>query len=273
MSARTERDDRPADAPAGRGGGGGRTPVNDRIAARRAAVVSARRRRFLRRATVLAVVVAVVAGALALERSSLVAVASLEVTGVERLDPAAVRAASGVELGTSVLRVRLDEVERRIESLPLVDAVAVGRDGPLGLVIDVEEVAPAVTVRYADGAVLLDRSGLVLGTGTARGTPTVRLPGEAPPPGTRVASDPVLAAAHAVVLGLPGPLGSLVDVVRATAPDDVRLVLDSGTVVRWGDEGRADEKARALGAVLEDLDDRVVAAIDVRAPSAPTVVP
>ncbi len=250
-----------------------RVQVNERIAARRAEVVAGRRRRRLRWTLAVVVVVAVVVGAVALERSSLVALASIEVEGVQRLDPDDVRAASEVELGTSVLRIRQGEVRRRVEAMPLVARAEVGRDGPLGLVITVEEVSPAVTARNPDGDVLLDAAGTVLGPGDAPGTPVVVLPGEAPAAGDRAATDPVLAAAHAVVLGLSGPLAGLVTEVRAPAPDDVRLLLVGGTEVRWGDDGRGDEKARALGAVLEDLGDSVVTRIDVRAPSAPTVVP
>jgi cell division septal protein FtsQ len=55
--------------------------------------------------------------------------------------------------------------------------------------------------------------------------------------------------------------------------DDLDLELDDGTLVHLGRADRMDEKARALGAVLEDLDGRPVAAIDVRAPGRPVVIP
>lgn len=250
-----------------------RTQVNERIAARRAEVVAARRRRLRRRVGLVALVVALVVGAVALERSSLVALVSVEVEGTERLEPATVRSAVGVEPGTSVLRIDTGDVRDRVEALPLVERATVDRVGALGLRVSVTEVAPALTVRYDERTVLVDRAGLVLGEGSAPGTPVVRLPGAAPAAGARVTDDPLLAVAHEVVLSLPGPLAALVEHTTGDRPDDLSLRLGDGTTVRWGDETRSDEKARSLGAVLEDLDGRTVTAIDVRAPGAPTVTP
>lgn len=247
--------------------------VNERIARRRAEVRSARRRRRLRRTLAVLGVVALVLGLVALERSSLVALAELEVVGTERLTRDEVVAAAEVEPGMSVLRIRLGRVEERVAAMPLVDSVVVERSGALGLTITVRESEPALTAQYPSGALLVSANGQVLGPGEAPGTTTVQLTGRPPEPGSAVDADPALAAAHDVLLGLPGPLAALVTGARAPAADAVELDLASGLVVRWGGPGRNDEKARALGAVLEDLGDREVTAIDVRAPAAPTVVP
>lgn len=247
--------------------------VNERIARRRAEVRSARRRRRLRRTLAVLGVLALVAGLVALERSSLVALADLEVSGTDRLSPEEVVAAAEVEEGMSVLRIRLGRVRERVEGMPLVDSAVVERSGALGLTITVRESEPALTASYPSASLLVSASGRVLGPGTAPGTTTVALTGPAPEPGSAVASDPALATAHEVLLGLPGPLAALVTGARAVADDDLELDLASGVVVRWGGPGRSDEKARALGAVLEDLGEREVTAIDVRAPAAPTVAP
>lgn len=247
--------------------------VNERIAERRAAVVAARRRTLRRRTLAVVALVVVVVGLVALERSSLVALVSLEVEGTRRLAADDVLAASEVEVGTSVLRISTGGVQQRVEAMPLVSRAEVRRDGALGLVIEVEEVAPALSARFDDSAVIVDAAGLVLGPGTAPGTPVVVLPGDAPTPGERIEDHPLLAVAHGVLLDLPGPVSRLVESAAARPPDDVELLLTDGTLVRWGDETRGGEKARALGAVLEDLDGRAVGRIDVRAPSAPTVSP
>lgn len=247
--------------------------VNERIAQRRAEVRAARRRRRLRRTIVVTAVLLVLLGLWLLERSSLVALADLEVTGLERLEESEVLDAAGVREGMSVLRIRLGAVEERLEALPLVEAASATRVGPLGLRIDVVEAAPAMTARFPTSSVLVSEQGLVLGEGEAPGTPVVEVRGRAPEPGDTVAASPTLASAHAVVLSLPGPVLALVDHVTAPAADDVRLVLETGVTVVWGDATRGDEKARALGAVLEDLEGRAVQLIDVRAPRAPTVTP
>lgn len=248
-------------------------PVNERIARRRAEVRAERRRRRLRRTLTVLVVVAVAAGLLLLERSSLVALADLEVVGLERLDEQEVVAAAGVREGMSVLRIRRGAVREQVEALPLVERARVDRVGPLGLRISVQEEAPALTARFPATTVLVSEDGVVLDEGEAAGTIVVEVPGPAATPGQRVEELPVLAAAHEVLLGLPGPLSSLVESARARAADDVRLQLASGEEVLWGGAARGQEKARALGAVLEDLGDRTVSRIDVRAPSAPTVTP
>ena len=247
--------------------------VNERIARRRLEVRRARRRRRLRRTVLALVAIVAVAGLALLERSSLVALADVEVTGLDRLEEREVLAAAGIEEGMSVLRLRLGRVEERLEALPLVDRAQATRVGPLGLRIEVTEVAPALTARFPTSSVLVSEEGLVLGEGEAPGTPVVEVRGRAPEPGASVDGSPTLAVAHAVVQGLPGPLLALVEHVRAPAPDDVRLVLEGDVEVAWGDAGRGDEKARALGAVLEDLEGRTVGRIDVRAPMAPTVTP
>ncbi len=247
--------------------------VNERIAQRRAEVRAARRRRRLRRTITVTVLLLVLVGFLLLERSSLVALADLEVTGLERLEEAEVLEAAGVAEGMSVLRIRLGAVEERVVALPFVEAAEAVRVGPLGLRIDVVEAAPALTARFPTASVLVSQQGLVLGEGEAPGTPVADVRGRPPAPGDTVDASGTLAAAHAVVLSLPGPVLALVDRLEVAAADDVRLVLENGIQVAWGDASRGDEKARALGAVLEDLDGRAVQLIDVRAPMAPTVTP
>ena len=248
-------------------------PVNERIARRRAEVRTARRRRRLRRTLTVVVLVGLAAAFVVLERSTLVALAHVEVVGVERLDEADVVTAAGLREGMSVLRIRRGQVEERVEELPLVERASVERVGALGLRILVQEEAPALTARFPTGSVLVTEDGVVVGTGEAPGTTVVHVAGPPASPGESVEQFPPLAAAHEVLLGLPGPLAAMVESARARAGDDVRLVLRGGIEVLWGGATRNDEKARALGAVLEDLGGREVSRIDVRAPMAPTVTP
>lgn len=214
-----------------------------------------------------------VAGALVLlERSSLVALAEVEVTGAQRLSAEEVRAAAALPLGTSTLRVDLGAAERRVEELPLVADASLSRRDPLTVRIDVEERVPALTVRGRAGPALVDAEGVVLGAGAMQELPTIVVrTGVVPSPGQSVSANPALGNAHAAYRRLPGPLRAEVVTYVADGSDELFLELARGSQVRFGRAERVDEKARALGAVLEDLGDRAPAAIDVRAPMTPTV--
>lgn len=248
--------------------------VDERIAARRREVREDRRRRRLRRTIMVAVALVLVVVGVLVERSSLVALAEVRVTGTERLDVRTVRRAADLELGTSTLRLPLGEARERVEALPLVASAEVRRLDPLTVLVEVTERRPVAVVRRGEAAVLVDGEGVVVADGAEPGLPTIELgAGELPSPGEDVDAAPAAANAHAAMAALPGPVRSLVEVYEADEPDQLRLKLRTGTVVVFGRADQVDEKARALGAVLEDLGDTAVAEIDVRAPSRPVVVP
>lgn len=245
--------------------------LDERIAERRRQVRDDRRRSRLRRTVTVAALAVLVLVAAAVERSSLVALQEIRVEGTDRLSPGDVRAASGLVPGTSTLRLRLGAVEDRVRELPLVRDVQASRADPLTVVLDVEERVPVLVARGSGGEVLVDRDGVVLAPGRHDGLPVVQVTGRLPRPGARVAALPALANAHAVFVGLPGPLRTATAHYEATGPDELELVLHQGARVRWGKAERLDEKVRALGAVLQDLGDTPVTVIDVRAPGSPTV--
>lgn len=245
--------------------------LDERIAERRRLVRQERQRRRLRRTITVAVVLALAVVAYGIERSSLVALQEIRVEGTERLDPQLVREVSQLELGTSTLRLGLGEVEERVRALPLVRDVRAWRADPLTAVIAIEERVPVLVAEAGERAVLIDADGVVLGRGGEEGLPVVRLGGVLPAPGETVQERPGLANAHAVYVGLPGPLRTATAHYEARGPHETDLILHSGARVRFGDARRLDEKVRALGAVLEDLGDVPVSIIDVRAPASPAV--
>lgn len=248
--------------------------VDERIAARRAEVRDHRRRRRLRRTVLVASLVALALAAFAVERSSLVALEEVRVTGTERLDPATVREAAALELGTSTLRLRLDAARRRVEALPLVASAELTRVDPLTVQVAVSEREPELVVVRGDTRVLVDADGVVVADGAEPGLPRVRLVSGAPPEvGSTLAEVPPAASAQQVWQQLPGAIRARIDLVVARAVDDVVLRLDTGAAVLVGRPEQMDEKARALGAVLEDLGTRSVQRIDVRVPSRPVVDP
>lgn len=247
--------------------------IDERIAERRREVRRERQRRRRRRTITVVVVLALVAAFWAVERSALVGLESIEVTGVDRLSEEAVLEAADLELGTSTLRLRLGRVEERIGRLPLVRDVDASRLDPLRVRIEVTERQPVLVARGGGQQVLVDRTGVVMMAGELDGLPVVRLAEEPPAPGERGPADGGLAAAVTTWRELSGPLRTEVVDLDARDPADLDLQLRSGVRVHLGRAERIDEKVRALGAVLEDVGDTDVTVIDVRAPARPAVVP
>lgn len=251
----------------------GRGVIDDRIAERRRSVREGRRRARLRR-TVTGIVLLVLLLALVIvERSPLVGLEEIRVTGTERLEHGEVRAATGLELGTSTLWLRLSRVEERVADLAVVRAADARRLDPLTVLIEVEEREPALVAEDGERRVLIDRDGVVLAEGEQSGLPRIRLDGRLPDVGDSVRGDAALRNAVAAWRGLTGPLRSRVVRYDAGGADDLVLRLESGIDVRFGRAHRIDEKARALGVILEDIEDADISEIDVRAPAAPVVVP
>lgn len=248
------------------------TVVDDRIVERRQLVRRERRRDRLHRTIGVLVVLAVAVGLLLVERSPLVAISQVNVVGVTEVAPEAVRAASGIRAGTSLLRVDLDEAAAAVAALPRIKSAEVVRTDPLTVQISVVERQPAYVAKRGDGTVTIDDDGIVLSRDAPDGLVVIELDdGTLPAPGESVNAVPALANALAVVEGMPGPLGPRIAGVRAIEDDRAVLVLDDGTLVEMGRAQELDAKARALAVVLEDLDGRVVSIIDVRAPTAPVV--
>lgn len=247
--------------------------IDDRIAERRREVRQERQRRRRRRTLILAAVLALVAVFVVIERGPLVALDEVRVTGHDRLSEEEIRAAAGLELGTSTLRLRLRQVAARVEGLPLVATAEATRVDPLTVAIRVEERRPVLGATGDDRQVLVDREGIVLVEEDLPGLPRIALTGPPPEPGRTVQDDPALANAFAVWRGLSGPLRAEVIRYEAASDRDLVLVLERGIDVRFGRAERVDEKVRALGRVLEDVGTEPIAAIDVRAPRAPVVIP
>lgn len=247
--------------------------IDDRIAERRRAIREDRRRTRLRRTLTVIVLAALLVVFVIVERSPLVGLEEIRVAGTERLEDDDVRDATGLELGTSTLRLRLGRVEQRVAGLPVVRDATARRLDPLTVLIEVEERVPTLVAEIGDDRVLIDREGIVLAEGGRPGLPRIRLEQDLPEVGEDVTGHPALHNAVRAWRGLTGPLRAQVVRYDAAGVDDLILRLDSGIEVRFGRAHRVDEKARALGVILEDIGDADISEIDVRAPSAPVVVP
>ncbi|TVR34420.1 MAG: FtsQ-type POTRA domain-containing protein [Nitriliruptor sp.] len=246
--------------------------IDDRIAARRQEVRDDRRHRRLRRTVMLVTVLAVAILVVLIERSPLVGLEEVQVTGIDRLTDAQVRDAADIPLGTSTLRLGLGQAVDRVTDLPLVREAQASRIDPLSVVIEVVERQPVLVADDGERQMLIDRDGVVIAEGDLDGLPRVRIDGSVPAAGDTVRDHPALHNAHRAWEGLSGPLRARVERYDAAAPDDLALVLEDGIEVRFGRAERVAEKVRALGAVLEDVGSTPITRIDVRAPGAPVVV-
>lgn len=254
-------------------GGVGDGRIDERIAERRREVRRERQRGRRRRTLTIVGLVLLAVAFWAVERSDLVGLESIEVTGTDRLTPQEVLDAADLELGTSTLRLGLGGVEDRVTALPLVREATARRLDPLTVRIEVTERAPVLVARGGGAEVLVDRTGVVIADGAVEGLPVVSLSDAPPDEGERAADPEPLGQAVRTWQQLSGPLRTEVVAYDARTPNDLDLQLRSGVTVRFGRAERIDEKVRALGAVLEDLETTDVSAIDVRAPARPAVIP
>ncbi len=246
--------------------------VDDRIAERRAEVRRENRARRLRRTVTAVILLALLVGVILVERSSLVALAEIQVDGTRRLEPAVVLDAAGLELGTSTVRLGLEDARQRVEALPLVARAEVTRVGPITVLIEIVERVPALVGELGGKMVLVDVDGVVVATGTDEALTVVALrSGRLPALGVQLDDTTALGAAHLVWQGLSGALRAEVDSIEARSAEDVDLLLASGTRVRMGRADLLAEKVRSLGALLEELAGEPVRVIDVRAPRNPVV--
>ena len=221
-------------------------PVGPRLEARASAERSARRGRRLRRlGNALALLLPLAALAWVLLASTWLGVDRVAVTGLTRLQAAAVVEAAAVQPGAPLARVDTGAVEDRVAALAPVADVAVRRTWPGTLTVDVTERTPVGGVLQDGRYALLDGSGTVFATEPALPAGAVRLQVLEPGP-----EDPSTLASLEVYAALPDALRSRVRIVRATSPSAVVLRLSDGRQVVWGRPGDTDVKAAAALALL-----------------------
>lgn len=188
--------------------------------------------------------------------TSLAGVREVRVTGTELLTPAQVRRAAAVAEQTPLLRVRPPEVAARVEQLAPVADARVRRDWPDTVVIEVVERTAVAAVPDGEQFTLIDAEGVGFRTVPARPAdlPVVIVAAAGPDGGGTAAALTVLAA---LTPRLRGELAAL----TVSGPVGIRLTLDSGRIVVWGDHHDSPDKARLATALL----DREGQTIDVSA--------
>jgi cell division protein FtsQ len=174
----------------------------------------------------------------------LLVVRHVDVRGVSGERAQEVRAAAAARMGQPLLQVDRSALAARIQRLPFVASVDVGRGWPRTLVVVVDARTPRAGVPAAGGGYqLVDGDGVAYAHAAKlpRGLPVIRLTDDAP-------ERPTLVAALAVLEQLPQPLAVKVTAVKASSPDAVTLTIAKKTVV-WGSAADTERKARIFAAL------------------------
>jgi cell division protein FtsQ len=181
-------------------------------------------------------------GTWALFNLSLFAVRSVVVTGTRLVPESEVLAVAGVRPGTPLIRVSTARVAGRVLTITKV--------WPDRVVIAVRERTSALAVALPGGGFdLIDANGVIVQSAATRpaGLPIYTTTAAA----SSLRGDPDVAAAAAVLSGLPASLRSSVTSVIVPSPDQVTLSLDSGVTVVWGGADDAAAKAKELAILMQ----------------------
>lgn len=218
----------------------------------------------------LAGLVLLLAGWLWLRDSSLVAVRTVEVSGIAGSQAPAVRAVlEEAARSMTTLHVRRGALETAVAPFAAVKRLEVSADFPHTLRIHVVTNA-AVGVVLVDGRrIPVTSDGTLLRDVAApAGLPTIPL--RTPQAGTRL-TDRTALAAIALLADAPEPLRARVQWVRTTAAHGLTAQLAHGPVLWFGDADRLVAKWAAAAAVLADPQAAGASSINLFVPERPAV--
>ena len=198
--------------------------------------------------------------------SPLFAVEKIDVVGTSQLDPAAVSAALGDQVGVPLAMVDDSAVKAALVRFPLVESYTLEARPPHDLVVRIVERTPIGAMQSAAGFTVVDAAGVALSTtpDAPAGQPVLDIAG-----GTGSAA---FRAAGRVVRSLPDAVRAQVTAVSASTPDDVTLTLGaSGSKVMWGSADRSAEKAVVLDRLMQKSPPDKAKEYDVTSPEAGVV--
>jgi len=222
-------------------------------------------------ALVVALVVAIVAGAVALYRSQVFDVSSVEVLGAAQLTPEDVIARAAVPADATLLRFPADAIKERVLADPWVKDATVTRGFPHTLRIRIEERVALGIVNTGAGLFVVDGDGFVLSEQSAEATMT--LPTFRDTPGLdlkvgRKSTSEVLSNALAVLSGIGPDIGATVRAVSAPTIDETKLITADNVEIMIGEAGEIAKKALIVKQILREQAGSVVF-IDVRSTERP----
>jgi cell division protein FtsQ len=199
--------------------------------------------------------------------------AHVSVTGQgDTVNAAQVTAILSEQAGVPLPRVDTGDLRQQVEALNGVKEARIVRAWPRGLTAHLLARQPAAAVPAAGGYAIIDAEGVRVAVAPepGEGLPIIVLPlidGEPEAQAPAVQQPAALTAALTVLHALPEDLAADVRQVEVSTRDDVRTVLHSGQVIRWGDSTRLPVKL-AVVRTLRDADPHS-REFDVSAPEIP----
>jgi cell division protein FtsQ len=227
-----------------------------------------RSRRSRRLAVALAVSIAatLVVGGVAISRSWLFDIRTVDVTGASHLTTATVEELAAIADGTSVWWLDEAAAEGRLERHPWIADAVVSASFPRSVSIRIQEREPVAVLASPTRPSLLADDGTVLGAASAEDAdlPDIVAVGS---------TEDAVASAAEVVASMPRRLAARLDRVEILPVGGLELVLDGDVLVRYGHATGEDAKASAILRLLawSGAQGRAVATLNVMAPGVPTL--
>lgn len=193
--------------------------------------------------------------------SPVLAVRTVQVTGVTGADKTAVSGLVDVARGTPLARVDLGAVEERVRSRRTIAEVSVERGWPSTLRVRAVPRRPALVLKNPQGQLeVVDATGVAFGVVKTppAGVPVVTAAS------TKGTTQAALESALSMIRTLPEDLASQVSAIRVSTANLVEFTL-GGVKVVWGGADAADRKLEILRALLPTKPE----VIDVSAPDTP----
>ncbi|HEU4356214.1 MAG TPA: FtsQ-type POTRA domain-containing protein [Actinomycetota bacterium] len=215
--------------------------------------------------------VVLTAAAIATTRTGLFRVRGIDVEGAAHRSRAQIVRLSGVTRYDNAIWLDGSSVEARLLRDPWIARADVRVDFPWSVTITVTERSAIAWMREGTEPALVAGDGTILGPGDRSGLPSI----DAPPAWIDPSGSEDVSDAARALIALGTDLRSRIDRVVVGGPTGLELVLTDGLRVRFGAPGNDVAKATVLEEVLTWMDEAggKFRAIDVSAPSAPTVTP
>lgn len=231
------------------------------LAERREATARQRKWRRIRRIVyaVLAVVLAITLAWLVWFSDVLVA-KQVKVSGNATISQLRVQRVANVPMGKQLMRLDLQAIKARVETIPAVREANVSRSWPQSVSIEIDERQPVAVIDRGTGVQAMDESGVLFRHYAKRpdGLPMLRT-------GADTRTEALVEAAK-VLRALPPDLSKRVDYLEVETVDQISLRLRNGKTVVWGSAAQSAEKADVLAVLIK----KDVRQIDVSVPGRPT---